>query len=87
MSKYKIDIIMYQSVVQTLETDDFRKAQKFYQHHSSTGRCYPQVYLNGVPLNIRRADELFYSNGYRATFYAEATLSRTMADKKKRKGK
>lgn len=80
--RYKIDIIVYQIVVQTLETDDFRKAQRFYQHHTCMGSCYPQVYVEGEPLNIRKADKLFYSDSYRAAFYEGATLSKIVERKK-----
>ena len=72
-------------VAHELETDDYKKARKFYQYHDSTWKCYPQVYVDGKPLTKAKADRLFYAGQFREIFYQDATLAKIQAAQRKKK--
>ena len=57
--KYKIEVMVMGEVIQTFEMDDKKEAKRIYMRTADNFNFYTQVYIDGVPITMTKANKVF----------------------------
>lgn len=57
--KYKIEVLVMGEVVRTAETDCPKEAKRIYWQTADSFEFYTQVYIDGLPITMQKANKLF----------------------------